>query len=110
MCFPKHGIKFVLWLQSSLSFQASFLSILDVQCYHKSYTQHDATGKPGTIRRVTLPQQAVRFRDGKQWDCVQAPLLTVMHSFNVTDSELVRNRNYLLFFIPPILSHYGTLI
>lgn len=57
-----------------------------------------------------MPQQAVRFRDGTQWDCVPAPLLTVMHSLNITDSELVRNRSYLLFFIPSILSHYETII
>ena len=38
-----------------------------------------------------MPQQAVRFRDATQRDCVPAPLLTVMLSFNIRASELVRN-------------------
>jgi hypothetical protein len=59
---------------------------------------------------VTLPQQAVRFRDGTQWDCVPAHLVTVMYYFIIIGSELVRNRSYLLLFIPAILSHYETII
>jgi len=72
------NITFNLFSGRQLSFLGvSFISP-HVQFYHKSYTEIDATGKPGTIRRVTLPQQAVRFRDGTQWDCVPAHLLTVM--------------------------------
>jgi len=57
-----------------------------------------------------VPQEAVRFRDGTQWDFVPEHLLTVMHSFIIIDSELVKNRSYLLFFVPSILSHYETII